>query len=262
MQDAQPHWLSELQLLASKYTHKSTEFLHFLIAFTQSRLCHFSGAYYCTSCLDAKPHAIPARIIYNWDFTRRQVSRRAALFLREFEHQPFIDLRLLNPDIYSAVDEMAHIQSLRIQLNFVRAYLATCHDAMSDTADGAFARMRRQLWPRNYLYDTVHRYSLADLLTLSRLSEALQQAVTDGAGHVRGCLARCSPKGHICELCDRLDSVVFPFDVETTVRCDSCSAVFHAECSEKRQIENDDDSQLPCPRCERRKLRAAVLVES
>lgn len=219
------------------------------------RLCHFSGAYYCTSCLDAKPHAIPARIIFNWDFGRRQVSRRAALFLREFEHQPFIDLRLLNPDIYSAVDEMAHMQSLRIQLNFVRAYLATCQDAMSDSV-GAFGRMRRQLWPRNYLYDTVHRYSLADLLTLAQLGDALKQAISDGSGHVRSCLERCSPKGHICELCDRLESVLFPFDVETTVRCDSCAAVFHAECFEKQQRENEGVRQIPCPRCERRKLRA------
>lgn len=156
---------------------------------------------------------------------------------------------------------MANMQSLRIQLNFVRAYLATCSDAMSET-NGAFGRMRRQLWPRNYLYDTVHRYSFADLLTLGRLSDALQQAVTDGAGHVRGCSERCSPKGHICELCDRLDSVLFPFDVETTVRCDICAAVFHAECFEKRQQENEDQNQIPCPRCERRKLRAQAATES
>lgn len=234
--------------------HLKLNYIYFLF-----RLCNFSGDYYCTPCLDAKPHAIPARIIYNWDFTRRQVSRRAALFLREFEHQPFIDLRLLNPDIYSAVDEMARIQSLRIQLNFVRAYLATCQDAMSESVD-AFGRMRRQLWPRNYLYNTVHRYSLADLLTLGRLSDALSQAVAEGSEHIRGCSERCIPKGHICELCDRLDSVLFPFDVDTTVRCDNCSAVFHAECFEKQREESEGN--LPCPRCERRKLRAAATVEA
>lgn len=249
--------------------------------FFNFRLCHFSGAYYCAACLAAQPQPLPARIIYNWDFARRQVSRRAALFLREFEHQPFVDVRLLNPTIYAAVDEMARLQSLRIQLNFVRAYLATCAPPATTTtttgdadaavdhpeASGAaaFARLRRRLWPRNYLYDTVHRYSLADLLALGRLADTLRQAIAEGAAHVRGCTERCAPKGHICELCDRADSVLFPFDVETTVRCDSCAAVFHAECYE-RGGDAEGAPPRPCPRCERRKLRrtdsavAAVLV--
>lgn len=197
------------------------------------------------------------------------MSRRAAAFLREFELQPFIDLRLLNPSIYAAVDEMARLQSLRIQLNFVRAYLVTCRPqqcaadppSLTDDTNAAaggddFARLRRLLWPRHYLYDTVHRYSLADLLGLSRLGDTLRHAVEMGAGHVRACRERCVPKGHICELCGRLDSVLFPFDVESTVRCDACAAVFHAECFELPPA-GDEAVRRSCPRCERRKLRAA-----
>lgn len=37
---------------------------------------------------------IPARVIYNWDFRKYPVSKRAAAFLSEFQFQPFIDLKV------------------------------------------------------------------------------------------------------------------------------------------------------------------------
>lgn len=107
--------------------------------------CHLTGAYYCAECLHPTAlsfasaatctrsagitvgqHPIPARIVHNWDFQPRPVSRVAAAFLTEFNRHPFIDMRLLNPGIYAAVAPMAALQSLRIQLNFLRAYLCNC----------------------------------------------------------------------------------------------------------------------------------------
>lgn len=44
--------------------------------------------------MDIEPVLIPAKIIYNWDFRKYSVCKKAALFLSEFRTQPFIDLQV------------------------------------------------------------------------------------------------------------------------------------------------------------------------
>lgn len=44
--------------------------------------------------MDMEQLMIPAKIIYNWDFRKYAVSKRAALFLTEFRNQPVIDLEV------------------------------------------------------------------------------------------------------------------------------------------------------------------------
>lgn len=44
--------------------------------------------------MDIEPVLIPAKIIYNWDFRKYLVSKKAASFLAEFRSQPFIDLKV------------------------------------------------------------------------------------------------------------------------------------------------------------------------
>ena len=45
-------------------------------------------------------------------------------------------------------------QELRQQLRMLRAYLFTCKQSIADD-------LRRQVWPREHLYEYVHMYSLA-----------------------------------------------------------------------------------------------------
>ncbi|XP_023167303.2 pleckstrin homology domain-containing family M member 1 [Drosophila hydei] len=203
------------------------------------QVCAFSGDYYCNVCMEPEAQLIPARIIYNWDFRKYGVSKRAALFLAEFRAQPFLDMQLLNPSIYFASDAMAELQSLRIRLNFIRAYLYTC-------APSSLKLLQNQFGGQEYLYEHIHQYSIADLALIQRgaLCQQLQKAFKLGEAHVLKCRL-CQLKGFICEICQS-PRVLYPFHIATTFRCVTCGAVFHAECLNEHQ---------PCPKCERRRLR-------
>lgn len=156
-------------------------------------------------------YMIPARVIFNWDFRKYAVSQRAAAFLLEYQDQSFIDLKILNPSIYQHVEEMAELQSLRIQLNFIRAYLFTCNETIIE-------KLRKQLWTKEYLYEHIHRYSLADLQRIPKrvLAEQLRRVVIFGRQHILTCQL-CSQKGFICEICHS-NNVLYPFDIDTTYK--------------------------------------------
>ncbi|XP_022232872.2 uncharacterized protein LOC111081190 [Drosophila obscura] len=209
------------------------------IGYTNFQVCAFSGNYYCNSCMDVETQLIPARIIYNWDFRKYSVSKRAATFLAEFRSQPFLDMQVLNPSIYFASDAMAELQSLRIRLNFIRAYLYTC-------APTSIELLQNHFCGREYLYEHIHQYSIADLGMIQRgaLCQQLQKAFKLGEAHVLKCRL-CQLKGFICEICQS-PRVLYPFHISTTFRCLTCGAVFHAECLNEQQ---------PCPKCERRRKR-------
>jgi len=63
---------------------------------------------------------------------------------------------------------------------------------------------------------------------LARLETLLQHCVT----HVLGC-PLCTAKGFICEICNRDDDVLFPFQLHKTVQCRNCNTVYHRQCFEK-----------------------------
>lgn len=154
---------------------------------------------------------IPSRVIFNWDFRKYAVSQKAATFFQEFQEQPFIDLKILNPSIYQHVEEMAELQSLRIQLNFIRAYLTTCSDSIME-------RLQKQLWTKEYLYEHIHRYTLVDLQRIPKrlLADQLRKVVTFGRQHIYTCVL-CRQKGFICEIC-RSNNILYPFDIDTTFK--------------------------------------------
>uniref|UniRef100_A0A1I8MSZ2 RUN domain-containing protein n=1 Tax=Musca domestica TaxID=7370 RepID=A0A1I8MSZ2_MUSDO len=216
------------------------------IGYSNFRVCSFSGSYFCDTCMDMEPVIIPAKIIYNWDFRKYVVSKKAASFLAEFRTQPFIDLKLLNPDIYNASEAMAELQALRIRLNFIRAYLCTC-------SPKSFEELQRLFFGKEYLYEHIHQYSIGDLAMIQRglLYQKLQKAYKVGEAHILKC-PLCSLKGFICEIC-KGPKVLYPFHIETTYRCSTCGSVFHAECLNDNQ---------PCPKCERHRKRVALFSPS
>uniref|UniRef100_A0A1A9WQY7 RUN domain-containing protein n=1 Tax=Glossina brevipalpis TaxID=37001 RepID=A0A1A9WQY7_9MUSC len=215
------------------------------IGYSNFRVCAFSGNYFCNNCMDIEPVVIPAKVIYNWDFRKHHISKKAAAFLLEFRNQPFIDLKLLNPDIYNASECMAEMQSLRIRLNFIRAYLCTC-SAIS------FEELQRKFFGKEYLYEHIHQYSIGDLLMIQRgsLYQQLHSAFKAGESHILKC-SLCKVKGFICEIC-KSSRILYPFHIETTFRCSKCGSVFHAECLNEQQ---------PCPRCKRQQARENLLAE-
>ncbi|XP_075165423.1 pleckstrin homology and RUN domain containing M1 [Haematobia irritans] len=216
------------------------------IGYSNFSVCAFSGYYFCDNCMDIEPVIIPAKIIYNWDFRKYFVSKKAASFLAEFRTQPFIDLKLLNPDIYNASEGMAELQALRIRLNFIRAYLCTC-------SPKSFEQLQCLFFGKEYLYEHIHQYSIGDLGMIQRglLFQLLQKAFKIGEAHILKC-PLCSLKGFICEICNG-PRILYPFHIETTYRCSTCGAVFHSDCLNEKQ---------PCPKCERQRKRSVLSQES
>ncbi|XP_023955044.2 uncharacterized protein LOC112058433 [Bicyclus anynana] len=206
---------------------------------SKAKVCGYTGEYFCSNCMDPNVFIIPARVIHNWDFKRYPVSKKSALFLLEFQHHPWIDMKKLNPKIYCGVSDMAQLQELRIQLNFLRAYIFTCREPVIE-------ELQKRVWPREYLYDHVHLYTISDLAQIPNNSLALQleKVVSFAKSHVLDCWL-CSQKGFICEVC-KDSKILYPFETSSTYRCDECSSVFHAKCQ---------NESSPCPKCKRRQER-------
>ncbi|KAJ8913182.1 hypothetical protein NQ315_009019 [Exocentrus adspersus] len=202
-------------------------------------VCAFTGDYFCDSCMSTEQVPIPARIIYNWDFKTYPISQKALKYLNEVKDHPVVDFKVVNPYIYSVVEEMAQLQILRNQLNFLRAYLYTCREPVIE-------QLQKMIWPREYMYEHIHQYSISDLseITSGILLKRLEEVVQFGREHVSSCWL-CSQKGFVCEVCNK-PKALFPFDVENVYRCDICNAVYHKNCL---------NSSKPCPKCERKKKR-------
>lgn len=215
---------------------------------SKAKVCAYTGEYYCSNCMDPNVFIIPARVIHNWDFKRYSVSKKSALFLLEFQHHPWIDMKKLNPKIYCGVSDMDHLQELRIQLNFLRAYIFTCREPVIE-------ELQKRVWPREYLYDHVHLYTISDLAQIPNGSLLLQleKVVNFAKSHVLDCWL-CSQKGFICEVC-RDPKILYPFETSSTYRCDECSSVFHSKCL---------NANLPCPKCKRKQDRTsdASLIDA
>lgn len=65
-----------------------------LVEISKATVCGFDGFYYCSGCISNDKYAIPAKIIFNWDFTQYHVSKRAADFFVENQFKPFIDMKV------------------------------------------------------------------------------------------------------------------------------------------------------------------------
>ncbi|KAK0077689.1 hypothetical protein PV325_003583 [Microctonus aethiopoides] len=207
------------------------------MTFGKAHVCSFTGNYFCNNCMSSEEFLIPSRIIHNWDLKHYPVSNKAATYLTNCS--TLLDLKILNPRIYTAVDTMAQLHSLRIQLNLLRAYLFTCREPIIES-------LQKKVTPREYLYEHVHKYSVTDLLDVpsGTLAQQLQKIIEFARNHVLDCWL-CSQKGFICEVCNN-PKVIYPFDMASTYRCGECNAVFHIDCL---------NATKPCPKCERKRKR-------
>lgn len=204
------------------------------------RVCGYSGYYYCERCFCASGEeaVIPARILYNWDFNKYPVSMKASKFLHEVQNHPIFDMKTINSRLYIVVKEMANLQALRMQLNILRGYLFTCNKPVVE-------ELKKLIWPREYLFEHVHLYSVADLLEISTgsLSRLLVKVVLFARDHVLSCTL-CRLKGFICEVCSS-QTIIYPFDLQN-YKCHTCNAVFHLGCFNRLK---------PCPKCKRQRKR-------
>lgn len=139
---------------------------------------------------------------------------------------------------------MNNLQKLRIQLNFIRAYIFTCSESTVE-------ELQKLLYGKEYIYETIHLYSVADLYLIQNgaLQDMLKKVVNFGREHCMKCVL-CSSKGFFCEYCRR-SKIIYPFDVDETMRCNDCGIISHINCY---------NPSLPCPKCERKQKRRIVSV--
>ncbi|KAH9513386.1 hypothetical protein Btru_034807 [Bulinus truncatus] len=205
------------------------------LIYGQPHLCEFDGCLYCSECYEAYDAYIPSSIIFNWDFRKKKVCKENFKFLQDLEDHPLYDLELLNPKLYSHLPELKELKALRQQLCYLKSYLFTCSQKMAES-------LRQKVWPREHLYDRQDLYSVTDLLQVQSciLHKLVKDLVKFASSHVYDCLL-CSQKGFVCEIC-RNPKAIFPFEMETTIRCNRCKSVYHKTCMTE---------SLPCPKCER-----------
>ncbi|XP_074979725.1 pleckstrin homology domain-containing family M member 1 isoform X5 [Caretta caretta] len=187
------------------------------LSFVKPKLCAFSGLYYCDSCHQDDESVIPSRLIHNWDLTKRAVSRQALKFLNQIRIQPLINLKLVNESLYAHVERMSRICRSREQLKLLGDYLIMCRS-------GALKELSKRLGYRDYLLESPHKYSVADLRQIADgiFEVYLQSLIQFASHHVYNC-DLCTQRGFICQMCNN-SSIIFPFEFDTTTRYESIEA--------------------------------------
>ncbi|XP_053453614.1 pleckstrin homology domain-containing family M member 3 isoform X2 [Nycticebus coucang] len=178
----------------------------------KAKVCHYSGWYYCSSCHVDDSFLIPARIVHNWDTSKYKVSKQAKEFLEYVYEEPLIDIQQENPMLYQHAEPLAAVVRLRQRLKSLRAYLFSCRAAVAED-------LRRRIFPREYLLQQIHLYSLADLQQVieGKLAPFLGKIIKFATAHVYSC-SLCSQKGFICEICNN-GEILYPFEDISTSRC-------------------------------------------
>uniref|UniRef100_A0A3P8SBP8 Pleckstrin homology domain containing, family M (with RUN domain) member 1 n=1 Tax=Amphiprion percula TaxID=161767 RepID=A0A3P8SBP8_AMPPE len=177
----------------------------------RSRLCEFSGQYYCESCHGGETSIIPSRMLHNWDLTQREVSKKAVWLLVQVQHEPLLNLEQLNPELVRHSESMCQIHSLRERLRLLGDYLLTCRS-------GASRSLQARLGQRTYLMESTHLYSVMDLRQIAEghFAAFLLTLLDFASSHVFHC-DLCTQRGFICQVCHSSD-IIFPFQFGSTTR--------------------------------------------
>ncbi|XP_040497283.1 pleckstrin homology domain-containing family M member 3 isoform X2 [Ursus maritimus] len=165
----------------------------------KAKVCNYSGWYYCSSCHVDDTFLIPARIVHNWDTSKYKVSKQAKEFLEYVYEEPLIDIQQENPMLYRHAEPLATVVRL------------SCRAAVAED-------LRRRIFPREYLLQQIHLYSLADLQQVieGKLAPFLGKVIKFATSHVYSC-SLCSQKGFICEICNN-GEILYPFEDISTSR--------------------------------------------
>ncbi|XP_054161998.1 differentially expressed in FDCP 8 homolog [Oppia nitens] len=203
---------------------------------TNSRICDYNGLYYCNCChfgqLDAT--LIPARIIHNWDFTPKPVSRSSLQFINYIKLKPVLfNITELNSMLYGLVDELTQIKRVRSELTHMFKYIRICRQPT-----------KPKISLNNYLLDEncLNCYSLSDLCHLDKLLLSVSDAHKLFMDHIINHCEGCRGKGYFCELCRDSDDLLFAFS-SNVANCKICSAVYHKNCYYRQN--------KVCRRCQR-----------
>ncbi|XP_043235247.1 differentially expressed in FDCP 8 homolog [Amphibalanus amphitrite] len=192
------------------------------------RRCDYSGRYYCVLCIRDHRCHIPARVIRNWDWTKRRVSMGIMRYLKYMHSQPVINLEKINSQIFIHVNELGQVREMRRDLSVMfSGFLKSC-------SDSSVAGLLSAFEGRPHLLDSPDLYSMSDLEQVR--SKALLKLLVKTVGlcraHIRARCLTCRSKGQQCPVCEN-SALLFPFD-QFVVCCARCSRHLHAHCAPPR----------------------------
>jgi len=203
------------------------------LGFFKTRICYYTGQYYCTNCHSNQKSIIPARILFKWDFKLYTVSDVAKSYINRNMGLVF-DIFQFNPEAYNDRTRLQRILSLRTKLHFIGEYIETCRSKINiETPIKAY-----------FIRDNVHLYSLLDLEKVyasNQLEQNIQDICDKYIHHVTENCNSCKGKGFICEFCDS-EELIFSWmklDIQNYVECDKCHSLSHRKCFTKER----------CPKC-------------
>ncbi|XP_075161234.1 differentially expressed in FDCP 8 homolog isoform X2 [Haematobia irritans] len=235
----------EIGLAAQRYKcMECGALLNFKNSWIEPRLCDYTGLYFCPSCHWNDQSIIPGRVVHNWDFAPRKVSRSALQEIQLFLDKPLIRLEETNPKLFVFLEKLASLKKLRQNLVYMRKYLSECRQAVEEKI------LETQIGTRRYLVQSNELYSINDLEQTENgsLAEYLHKVFNCFDKHIRSC-SLCMAKAYICEICSN-DGVIFPFD-DGCIICDNCNSIYHRVCMTRKN--------MICPKCVRIEERRQKL---
>lgn len=189
--------------------------LNFKGGWNEPRLCDYTGLYFCATCHWNDLSSTPARVIHNWDWEKRPVSRLAKQLISIAYDRPLIDIEKINDKLFNFIADLEWVRKMRNDLVWMRKYLCACDSGS------------QLLTP--LIGDTTNRYSMAQLegvfdgTLVSQLTELTEKC----RSHITNC-ALCSGKGYLCEVCGN-NEILYPFD-SGAMRCPNCNSLYHRSC--------------------------------
>ena len=198
----------------------------------------------------------------------KPICRRAREYLSKVQHEPIINVAECNSQLYRHVPALERVKTSRLRLQKMEPYLVTCEEGAEIYNYYMHGRkyLCNQLDVYRYLYRLslkLHSFSIADLVEFKdeSLEATIKTCLSLGKKHIFDC-ERCKMKGtknvkkinlclgFYCEMCGS-NELIFPFELETTVVCETCFTCFHKACFDGK-----------CPKCARREARQKARVSS
>uniref|UniRef100_A0A6G1SA26 Differentially expressed in FDCP 8 A n=1 Tax=Aceria tosichella TaxID=561515 RepID=A0A6G1SA26_9ACAR len=213
------------------------------IDLNSSRLCNYDGRYYCYSChtgSDLVP--IPARVLRNWDFTPKPVSKSSLQKVCFLRTKPvFFNLFQTNSTLYGFLDRLVEIKQIREQIQLMLKYLAVC---------GQPNKPHLSTIPKHFLEPNLLNYfTLDDLLDINHVYDLLNGLQASLEQHIVKQCESCRGKGFYCELCKDPHDVLYPFS-KNSGSCQKCQTVYHKNCFHRKKKN--------CPKCQRLSLKSKM----
>lgn len=210
--------------------------LTFNDSWNEPRLCDYTGSYFCTTCHWNDVSSVPARVVHNWDWEKRPVSRLAFQMLALGWDRPYIDVESINTKLFNFIAELEWVHKMRKDLEWMRRYLCACSEGTS-----LLSPLFIQLGDVNKKYSMSHLQAIDDGTLETQLTELTEVC----RSHITSCTL-CSGKGYLCEVCNN-NEVLYPFD-SGALMCDKCNSMYHRGCWLRK-----GQSCLKCVRLEARK---------